>query len=144
MQVCPLRGSPVCTHSLLAERRSPGNDNKRGSLSAPREPPVLRRTRSLDGTGSRSVCCGCAHHGAFLVPLCYSRRGRWPVNKGEAADSSLVPESEGSAQLGTAGLLSVWVLVNPPPPPHIYFPLCFTSLLPLPSDHCPRLSSGFL
>ncbi len=79
---------------------------------------------------------------SFWVPLCYSGRGRWPVIK-EEADSSLLPESEGSAQLGTADLLSVCLSLSKstPLPPYLF------SLLPhlsLPPDHCTQLNSGSL
>jgi len=52
-------------------------------------------------------CGGFARAFFFSIPLSYSRKSRWPVIKGrQQADSNLVLESEGSAQLGTAGLLS--------------------------------------
>lgn len=80
-----------------------------------------------------------------LMPRCYSRRGRWPVIEGRRrADSSLLLESEGSAQLGTAGLLSVCLSPSKSTPLTPTLPYLFPPLphLSLPSDRCPRLTTG--
>ena len=144
------RRSSAC--GRWTERSSPGNDKqtrvaKRVLCAAAAGPPAGRtpagRVKEGEGRVNGSRRGGTqdrllALAVLALMPRCYSQRGRWPVIKGRRrADSSLLLESEGSAQLGTAGLLSVclsvWVPVNPPPSPppsHIYFPLCLISPSP--------------
>lgn len=93
-------------------------------------------------TRKRPVCCL-----SSVLGLCYPLGGRWPVIKGRRAGSGLLPESEGSAQLWTAGALSVCLSPSKSIPPHISLSLPPSlPLLSLPSDRCPhpRLSSGFL
>lgn len=71
------------------------------------------------------------------LKLCYSGRSRWPRRERDEAagraDFSSVLESEGSAQLWTACLLSVCLSPSKSTPSHIFFPpLPHLSLL---SDH---------
>lgn len=71
------------------------------------------------------------------LKLCYSGRSRWPLRERDKAagrtDFSSVLESEGSAQLWTACLLSVCLSPSKSTPSHIFFPpLPHLSLL---SDH---------
>lgn len=153
MQVTPLRWQPgsataAPAMALVAERSSAGNNNKPGSPSAPCAQPVLTQdtgaqrkgggcwkekmwhTRQRPESGLSPPCSPLS----FLMALSYPLGGRWPVTKGRRrrAGSSLLPESEGSAQLWTAGLLSVCLSPSKstPTPPRIFFSPSASSLPP--------------
>lgn len=147
MQVAPLSGraarfgkSRIPALALVAARSSAGNDNKPGSPSAHCAQPVLPQDsdRSRKGRVAGSRRGGTQETGQCLVSSPSFGRTRpkllgaavlfWErqvaSDKGEA-DSGLLPESEGSAQLGTAGLLSVCLSLSkstPPPPSLSIFP----------------------
>lgn len=139
---------------LVAERSSAGNDNKPGSPSAPcahAAGPPAGQGCTEEGRGcwkpkrwhtrKRRVSClssvlgSCSPLSFFDAAVCYPLGGRWPVMKGRRrrrrrAGFSLLPESEGSAELWTAGALSVCLSPSKSIPPPITPPPPYASSLP--------------
>lgn len=117
---------------MLAERSSAGNDNKRrvAKCAEPVLPQEEGRTPRVLKVTNKKVPRLLSSLSIFLK-LCYSGRSRWPVSEKEKAavraDFSSVLESEGSAQLWTACLLSVCLSPSKSTPSHIFFPLCHIS-----------------
>lgn len=120
MQVTPASHQLTRLSGRWGGGSSAGNDNKsrvakcavRAACPTPQDSGVRtgggeelpkRRER---GAERKSRCLVSPVLWIFLMPRCvrYPRGGRWPVTERRRPDSSLLPESEGSAQLWTAGL----------------------------------------